>query len=363
MALLRHYQGKGLALLRLYSQEVTHLERNSSDLAKCWRWKGSRHDYGKQKKFGSPYSLMFVPAILKGLFSSEEAEEANPETNLVSLIKRSILQMQARTITCSKGETEKAERLLHIALKMAQDLKHEKGITYVYDTMANLAFENGEYAKAQGLFVEVLRRLIGSGLPQDDMIVINISLKIADTFVALSEYEKGEQGFLFCIDTLKKKISAGASDEDTLMLLAQALDRYSLYLHHERRPKEAIQHIEKAIEIAESTLGTLDNKVGAILLSDMGVIKTAAGEKEVANQCFEKALDIAKKEEVDTSAAVIMVNRGVALGDYGSHEDAIHWCELGLQRALKENNTLILKAAEECLKANKNVKTSNYEKV
>lgn len=72
---------------------------------------------------------------------------------------------------------------------MAQDLKHEKGITYVYDTMANLAFEKGEYLKAQRLFVEVLRRLIGGGLPQDDVIVINISLKIADTFVAASDFE------------------------------------------------------------------------------------------------------------------------------------------------------------------------------
>ncbi|KAE8746959.1 hypothetical protein FOCC_FOCC006379 [Frankliniella occidentalis] len=262
-----------------------------------------------------------------------------------------------------KGEPEKAERLLHIALKMAQDLKHEKGITYVYDTMANLAFENGEYSKAQGLFVEVLRRLIGSGLSQDDMIVVNISLKIADTFVALSDYEKGEQGFLFCIDTLTKKISEGASDEDTSMLLAQSLDRYSLYLLHARRPKEAAKHIEKAVEIAESILGSLDNKIGAILLSDMGVIKTAAGESEVANQCFEKALQIANRDEVDTSVAVIMVNRGIALRDNGIHEEAKHWCELGLQNALKENNKSILKAAQECLKDNKNEKPRNYKKV
>lgn len=72
---------------------------------------------------------------------------------------------------------------------MAQDQKHEKGITYVYDIMANLAFENEEFSKAQKLFVEVLRRLISNGLPQDDIIVINISLKIADTFAALEDYE------------------------------------------------------------------------------------------------------------------------------------------------------------------------------
>lgn len=172
---------------------------------------------------------------------------------------------------------------------MAQDLKHEKGITYVYDTMANLAFENGEHAKAQSLFVEVLRRLIGSGLPQNDLIVVNISLKIADTYVTsgdnvyvriiivclflldLSKFafinfifccRKSEQGFLFCLDTLKKKISDGASDEDTLVLYSQALDRYSLFLLQVKRPNEALKHIEIALETAESVFGDLDNKVG-----------------------------------------------------------------------------------------------------
>ena len=78
---------------------------------------------------------------------------------------------------------------MHIALKMAQDLRHEKGITYVLDVMANLAFENEEYDKAQKLFIEVLRRLISNGLPQDDIIVVNISLKIADTYATLEDYE------------------------------------------------------------------------------------------------------------------------------------------------------------------------------
>ena len=72
---------------------------------------------------------------------------------------------------------------------MAQDLRHEKGITYVLDVMANLAFENEEYDKAQKLFIEVLRRLISNGLPQDDIIVVNISLKIADTYATLEDYE------------------------------------------------------------------------------------------------------------------------------------------------------------------------------
>ncbi|XP_034237693.1 tetratricopeptide repeat protein 19 homolog, mitochondrial [Thrips palmi] len=309
--------------------------------------KGTHRNGGRrnEKKSYSHLRIMFVPAILKGIFPSDETEELTPEKNLVNHIKRSILLME-------NGEPQKAERLLHIALKMAQDMKHEKGITYVYDTMANLAFENGEHQKAQALFVEVLKRLIGSGLAQDDIIVINISLKIADTFLTMGDYTKSEQGFLFCLDSLKKKITEGASDEDTLILYTQTLDRYSLFLLHVKRPNEAVKFLELALEMAETVFGNLNNKIGAILLSDMGVIKTSLGEKEEASQCFEKALAIANQEEVDTSAAVIMVNRGLALKESGLSEEARHWCTMGQNLAIKEKNKSILKAAEECLKAN-----------
>lgn len=324
---------------------VTNIAFHEVPLLRGAHRNGGKGEGGNERKNYSHYRVMFVPAVVKGLFSSEETQELTPEQNLVNHIKRSILLME-------NGEPQKAERLLHIALKMAQDLKHEKGITYVYDTMANLAFENGEHQKAQSLFVEVLKRLIGSGLSQDDIIVINISLKIADTFLSMGDYLKSEQGFLFCLESLKKKITDVASDEDTLILYAQTLDRYSLFLLQAKRANEAVKFLELALEVAESVFGNLNNKIGAILLSDMGVIKTSLGEKEEAAQCFEKALAIANQEEVNTSAAVIMVNRGIALKESGLTEESMHWCTMGQNLAIKEKNKSILKAAEECLKAN-----------
>lgn len=89
----------------------------------------------------------------------------------------------------------------------------------------------------------------------------------------------------------------------------------------------------------------------AILLSDMGVIKSMNGEKDTAAQCFDEALKIAK-EDVDTSTALIMVNRGLALKESGAHEEGKHWCELGLKHALLEKSKAIQKAAKECLRAN-----------
>lgn len=89
-------------------------------------------------------------------------DEETAEDKLINNIKRSILCIQ-------RGEYQKAEQMLHLALRMAQDLQNKDGITYVYDVMANLAMEQGEYKKAEKLFVSVMQRLLGDGLEQDDI--------------------------------------------------------------------------------------------------------------------------------------------------------------------------------------------------
>ena len=39
------------------------------------------------------------------------------------------------------GDYDKAEKLFHIGLRMATDMQHQNGITYVLDLMANLALQ------------------------------------------------------------------------------------------------------------------------------------------------------------------------------------------------------------------------------
>ena len=70
--------------------------------------------------------------------------------------------------------------MLHVALKIAQDQQNQDGITYIYDTLANLALEQKEYKKAEKLFVNVMQRLVSQGVPQSDNRIIHMSLKIAE---------------------------------------------------------------------------------------------------------------------------------------------------------------------------------------
>jgi hypothetical protein len=69
--------------------------------------------------------------------------------------------------------------MLHVALKMAQELQNQDGITYVYDVMANLALTQKQYDKAEKLFTEVMKRLMSNGVKENDNKVLHISLKLA----------------------------------------------------------------------------------------------------------------------------------------------------------------------------------------
>lgn len=97
-----------------------------------------------------------------GLFSFFSKDDETPEDKLIMNIKWSILYIQ-------RGEYQKAEQMLHLALRMAQDLQNKDGITYVFDIMANLAMEQDEWKKAEKLFVTVMQRLLADGYAQDDI--------------------------------------------------------------------------------------------------------------------------------------------------------------------------------------------------
>lgn len=108
------------------------------------------------------YVTPIIAANIFSLFKKKDDEEETPEDKMIMAIKRSILCIQ-------KEEYGKAEQMLHLALRMAQDLQSKDGVTYIYDVMGNLAMERGHFIKAEKLFVDVMKRLFGDGLKEDDI--------------------------------------------------------------------------------------------------------------------------------------------------------------------------------------------------
>ena len=78
--------------------------------------------------------------------------------------------------------------MLHLALRLAQTENNEDGITYIYDVMANLAFDTGDYSKAQKLYRAVMQRILSQGASQEDLRIVSISLKLAKIFEHNRDY-------------------------------------------------------------------------------------------------------------------------------------------------------------------------------
>lgn len=92
----------------------------------------------KPKKLEAPAKFLISSSILSffGVDKTEEDKEKE-EAELIMTIKRGVL-------SSLRSEFDKAEQLYHLALRNAQTMKNEQAVTYIYDLMANLAYETGK---------------------------------------------------------------------------------------------------------------------------------------------------------------------------------------------------------------------------
>lgn len=114
----------------------------------------------KYEPFIKITSFTFAITILSWLGFTDDDEKK--ESELIMTLKRAILCTQ-------REQYAAAEQMLHLALRIAQQTGNQQGITYCYDLMANLAFDQFELDKAEPLFLSVLQRLLNNGSSQDDL--------------------------------------------------------------------------------------------------------------------------------------------------------------------------------------------------
>lgn len=136
-----------------------------------------------------------------------EEDEETPEGKLKTTLKRTILCIQ-------KGEIKKAEQMGHLALRMAQEMQHNDGITFVYDLLGNLAYETDQFNKAEKLFEMVLKRLIQKGVPPDDTRVLHLSLKVAQAVECQGEIDEANTNYIWTVKKLDEKLKRDPEDKD-----------------------------------------------------------------------------------------------------------------------------------------------------
>lgn len=133
---------------------------------KCFVWAAPAFLAAFEKKEGSETEenvvKKWLDKLVPGLRLNYEKEDDSPEGQLVMAIKRAILCIH-------QEQYEKAEQMIHLALRMAQQTQHANGITLCVDIMANLALEREQFEKADKLFVAVLQLLLEQGVKQNDI--------------------------------------------------------------------------------------------------------------------------------------------------------------------------------------------------
>ncbi|XP_075212030.1 tetratricopeptide repeat domain 19 [Lycorma delicatula] len=298
----------------------------------------SRHSfYNEHLHYGRHAKLI----TLSGLLSFLHGKEEDKESELIMTIKRGILSIQ-------REEYKVAEQILHVALRLAQEQQNEDGVTYVYDLLANVAFQVGEWEKAEKLFVNVMQRELGAGLAKDDMKIIHMSLKLAKIYESLKQDEKAENGFQFCMENLQRRIDKSTEDEDVLTLWAMTLDWYARFLQQKSRFNEALVFYKKAYDMCVKLNGEIHEQ-NVILLNDIGTITFLKGDKDDALDYMIKAIEIGKHLPNMEDFSSVYVNLGNIYLQKGMFEEAKKSCTEGFQNATRHKNEEGIKEANICL--------------
>ncbi|KAL6422356.1 hypothetical protein ACFW04_010598 [Cataglyphis niger] len=311
-----------------------------------------KHFYNDHKSQGERFEIFLAVSlptlIFNFLVGIEDSDEEIPE--VIMMIKRSVLLIQ-------KGEFAKAEQMLHLALRQAQTIQHYDAITYIYDVMANLAFDTGDYRKAENLFVSVLQRLISNGVLENDMRVIHISLKMAKVFEHLKEIKKAEQGYKFCIENLKSHIEKDPENEDAVLLQGMTFDWYAQMLLTQSRNTEAFNYFLQAYNICKMINGE-EHEQTIVLLNDLGTVSYIQGEYDEAVRYLSAATKIGRNSPDMVDLGLIYVNLGNVFLKKNLYAEAKKSCQQGRTIAKNRNDNDSLLKADECLKEVKRLLSS-----
>nr|CAG4649356.1 EOG090X06TI [Scapholeberis mucronata]SVE93638.1 EOG090X06TI [Scapholeberis mucronata] len=248
---------------------------------------------GSQKRSNLSISKCFSLAGIIGIMGtkSEDKETKPGEEKIVEMIKMSKL--------ChSRAEFKKSEQLLHLALRMAYEIQHHDAQRYIIDDMANNAYETGDLKKAEKLFIDTMKHLIASGVPQDDNSVIHISGKLANLYAMFDDVDKANEGFLFCIQNLETKLEKGVNDFDTQALYTLILSWFGQFLHNKGDFVQSLNMFEKSLEVSVKINGE-HHPHSLLQLNNMAATFTLMNRLQDALRCLNKALTLAQEHQMD----------------------------------------------------------------
>lgn len=292
-------------------------------------------------KTGLPCTIGISILTLIGL-----EKKLNAEDELILMIKHSLLFMQRK-------EYDKAEQLLHVALRQAQQMHHDSGITYIYDVMANLALQRERLDQAKKLFVSVAQRLISNGVSQDDLRIVQVSVKLARVSHLQKEYETAQLGYDWCLERIKNEYTKNPS-EDNKKLLALTEDWYGrLFVEcnkHDHGYNFMLSAYNKMKELKD-----IDPEQIVVQLNDIGTVCEQMNRIDDCIHYVSRAVDLGKTLPEMEDLGAIYINLGRAYLKKNMIGSARQYCGYGLKLGILKKDNQIKQEAEECIKEIKNI--------
>jgi len=292
--------------------------------------------YGRRKVSRKP----FIYSGILGFLGLTDEKEKEPD-KLTTLVKKGILAVQ-------HGNYELADKIFHMALKLANDLNYVEGETHIMCLMANLSMERGFHGQAERLFTDVLKRILSSGEAENSNAVVEISLKLALIFAARGDLAKAEQGFLFCLGCQKEKLGNpdSPSDSDTLGLAGMVQDKWAQYLLSRGRLGEAAVAWKDAVSISSLLYGE-DGDQTLIVKNSYASLLSMQGKLDEASTLLEEVVSRSADDSVHLST--FLVNLGVVRMKMGLTTQAHQLCLKANSLASSSNDEEAIVESQKCI--------------
>lgn len=280
-------------------------------------------------------AMLFLAATFKDRNEHNDIKDQNKDIkNLLQKAKRMSSEHSKQTL----------EQIYVEALHLALERKERRLIAHIQDELAGVALQTGDYKKAITLLQNVIKNLIGTGMKENDITILEISLKLATFYATSLKHDIAIKGYDWLIEQARGNLQEheylnDEKYEDNLAFLGMALDSYGRYLFMLRKTVQALEVTKEALDISTELFGENDIRT-LVLLNDYGAILEDCNEFSEAENVIKKAIQNAVTCEYanHSDVAVFWVNLGCIYSKVGKSERATDAFKKAKKEALLSKN-------------------------
>lgn len=301
----------------------------------------------KNIKLNRFYSYFFTSIALTSRNLLSQVTIMDVEDNLAHVITLAQLALQ-------RGDVDRAEAILQIALKLCEENKILSALPFVYDILITIAFAQGQFGKAEDLLVNAVEKLTLSGMPDNDDYIVDFKLRLARNYSNEKKDDLAELGYKTCLEVQKMKILQGDVSTRTGLLYINVLFWYSIHMMQNNQYQEARKLLTTAYDFANKIKGLTPYQELVILytLSDLNL---NLGDYDTALQNVKGAILLGQGMST-TDLPKLYVRLAKIYVKLGAYKQAQDYVDEGVKLAKVFNNIDVQEEANLVLK---DIKKSN----